>query len=173
MKEILEQEYWDKGTEYEKGEEKRFETLIRQWTSSLKEYNINHYLLFFITEPPEVFMFATRAKEKTNIVLTCVATGFYPKNITMEIKRNGRVLTADDGLLSTGVRPNDDDTLQRRDHVEILRTDSEHFYLFFVISSTRTVLLLFLILKHFELQIKPALNIYNQSCFTIRCLCMS
>ncbi|XP_036070103.1 H-2 class I histocompatibility antigen, L-D alpha chain-like [Oryzias melastigma] len=189
MKEILEQEYWDKGTEYEKGEEKRFETLIRQWTSSLKgihvlqwlygcfaeedkngtlqfkrvldmynfdgnviqagtllhvtvpydmkecmdmiktflNYSTSELINASITEPPEVFMFATRAKEKTNIVLTCVATGFYPKNITMEIKRNGRVLTADDGLLSTGVRPNDDDTLQRRDHVEILRTDSANY----------------------------------------------
>ncbi|XP_024154146.1 H-2 class I histocompatibility antigen, Q7 alpha chain [Oryzias melastigma] len=189
MKEILEQEYWDKGTEFEKGEEKRFETLISQRRSSLKgihvlqwlygcfaeedkngtlqfkrsldmfnfdgnviqagtpspvtvPYNMKEcmdmmktFLVYStselinasITKPPDVFMFATRAKEKTNIVLTCLATGFYPKNITMEIKRNGRVLTADDGLLSTGVRPNDDDTLQRRDHVEILRTDSANY----------------------------------------------
>ncbi|XP_036070105.1 H-2 class I histocompatibility antigen, alpha chain-like isoform X2 [Oryzias melastigma] len=90
-------------------------------------YSTSELINASITEPPDVFMFATRAKEKTSIVLTCLATGFYPKNITMEIKRNGRVLTADDGLLSTGVRPNDDDTLQRRDHVEILRTDSANY----------------------------------------------
>ncbi|XP_036070102.1 class I histocompatibility antigen, Non-RT1.A alpha-1 chain isoform X2 [Oryzias melastigma] len=190
IKEILEQEYWDKGTEYEKGEEKRFEILISQKKSSPKDihvlqslhgcfaeedengtlqfkrsldrnkydgndiqaawsnphvivsydkkecmdmmktflvYSTSELINASITKPPEVFMFATQAKEKTNIVLTCLATGFYPKNITMEIKRNGRVLTADDGLLSTGVRPNDDDTLQRRDHVEILRTDSANY----------------------------------------------
>ncbi|RVE55448.1 hypothetical protein OJAV_G00236210 [Oryzias javanicus] len=81
-----------------------------------------------VTSPPDVLMFATRAKEEANIVLTCLATGFYPKNITMEIKRNGRVLSAEDGLVSTGVRPNDEDTYQRRDHVEILRTDSAANY---------------------------------------------
>uniref|UniRef100_A0A8C7WXS3 Ig-like domain-containing protein n=1 Tax=Oryzias sinensis TaxID=183150 RepID=A0A8C7WXS3_9TELE len=56
--------------------------------------------------------------------LTCFATGFYSKEITMEIKRDGRVLSADDGMMSSGVRPNEDDTFQRRDHVEILKADS-------------------------------------------------
>uniref|UniRef100_A0A3P9JQ91 Ig-like domain-containing protein n=1 Tax=Oryzias latipes TaxID=8090 RepID=A0A3P9JQ91_ORYLA len=58
-----------------------------------------------------------------NVVLTCLATGFYPKDITMNIRRDGRILTKDDGVESSGVRPNNDDTHQRRDHVEILRTD--------------------------------------------------
>ena len=56
-------------------------------------------------------------------MLTCLATGFYPKDIILEIKRDGRVLTKEDGLLTSGVRPNEDDTYQRRDSVEILRSD--------------------------------------------------
>uniref|UniRef100_A0A3P9IHB5 Ig-like domain-containing protein n=1 Tax=Oryzias latipes TaxID=8090 RepID=A0A3P9IHB5_ORYLA len=72
---------------------------------------------------PDVYLFASEAKEKANVVLTCLATGFYPKDITMNIRRDGRILTKDDGVESSGVRPNNDDTHQRRDHVEILRTD--------------------------------------------------
>nr|XP_023010230.2 H-2 class I histocompatibility antigen, Q10 alpha chain [Maylandia zebra] len=77
--------------------------------------------------PPEVFVFAKKAKVETNLILTCLATGFYPKDIIVRIRRNGRVLTADDGLTSSGVLPNDDETFQRRDHVEILKSDLSKF----------------------------------------------
>lgn len=72
-------------------------------------------------------MFAKKAKVETNLILTCLATGFYPKDIIVRIRRNGRVLTADDGLTSSGVLPNDDETFQRRDHVEILKSDLSKF----------------------------------------------
>ncbi|XP_042292411.1 major histocompatibility complex class I-related gene protein-like isoform X2 [Thunnus maccoyii] len=72
---------------------------------------------------PKVFVSATKTRNETNIMLTCLATGFYPKDIILEIKRDGRVLTKEDGLLTSGVRPNEDDTYQRRDSVEILRSD--------------------------------------------------
>lgn len=77
--------------------------------------------------PPEVFVFAKKAKVETNLILTCLATGFYPKDIIMRIRRNGRVLTADDGLTSSEVLPNNDETFQRRDHVEILKSDLSKF----------------------------------------------
>uniref|UniRef100_A0A3P9IIJ4 Ig-like domain-containing protein n=1 Tax=Oryzias latipes TaxID=8090 RepID=A0A3P9IIJ4_ORYLA len=73
---------------------------------------------------PDVYIFAKKAKESSNVVLTCLATGFYPKDITLNIRRDGRVLTKDDGVMSSGVRPNHDDTFQRADYVEILRSDS-------------------------------------------------
>lgn len=68
-------------------------------------------------------MFAKEAKVPTNVLLTCLATGFYPKDIFLWIKRDGRIVTKEDGLVSSGVRPNHDDTFQRRDSVEILRSD--------------------------------------------------
>ncbi|MEQ2219595.1 hypothetical protein XENOCAPTIV_020479, partial [Xenoophorus captivus] len=73
--------------------------------------------------PPEVHLFTHKAKVEANTILTCLATGFYPKDIIMEIKRNGRVLNKDDGVVTTGVRPNNDETFQRKDHVEILKSD--------------------------------------------------
>lgn len=77
--------------------------------------------------PPEVFVFAKKSRVETNLILTCLATGFYPKDIIMRIRRNGRFLTADDGLTTSGVLPNNDETFQRRDHVEILKSDLSKF----------------------------------------------
>uniref|UniRef100_A0A3Q4I1P2 Ig-like domain-containing protein n=1 Tax=Neolamprologus brichardi TaxID=32507 RepID=A0A3Q4I1P2_NEOBR len=77
--------------------------------------------------PLEVFVFAKQAKVQSNLILTCLATGFYPKDIIVRIRRNGRVLTADDGLTSSGVLPNNDETFQRRDHMEILKSDLSKF----------------------------------------------
>lgn len=68
-------------------------------------------------------MFAKNTRIKTNVILTCMATGFYPKDITLVIKRNGIVVEQEDGLISSGTRPNDDNTHQRRDSVEILKSD--------------------------------------------------
>uniref|UniRef100_A0A672YSJ0 Ig-like domain-containing protein n=1 Tax=Sphaeramia orbicularis TaxID=375764 RepID=A0A672YSJ0_9TELE len=75
------------------------------------------------TKKPEAYVFANNARSKTNVVLTCMATGFYPLEIQIHIQRNSRVLTKDDDVMSTGTRPNGDNTYQRRDSVEILRSD--------------------------------------------------
>uniref|UniRef100_A0A3P9IIL7 Ig-like domain-containing protein n=1 Tax=Oryzias latipes TaxID=8090 RepID=A0A3P9IIL7_ORYLA len=82
---------------------------------------------------PDVYIFAKKAKESSNVVLTCLATGFYPKDITLNIRRDGRVLTKDDGVMSSGVRPNHDDTFQRADYVEILRKCKVHEPVFCVL----------------------------------------
>ncbi|XP_060915244.1 H-2 class I histocompatibility antigen, L-D alpha chain-like [Labrus mixtus] len=76
-----------------------------------------------IAKKPKVDVFAKNSNIKTNLVLSCLATGFYPKDIEMKIKREGRVLTKDDGVISTGSLPNGDDTFQRRDSIEIFRVD--------------------------------------------------
>ncbi|XP_045897799.1 BOLA class I histocompatibility antigen, alpha chain BL3-6-like, partial [Micropterus dolomieu] len=77
--------------------------------------------------PPEVFMFSKNTTVASKVMLTCLATGFYPKDIILNIKRNGRVLTKEDRVFSFSVRPNEDDTFQRRDSVEILRRDTSTF----------------------------------------------
>ncbi|KAF1382079.1 hypothetical protein PFLUV_G00160710 [Perca fluviatilis] len=73
--------------------------------------------------PPKVHLFTRNTKVEAKILLTCLATGFLPKEITLRMKRNDRILTEDDGVVSSGVRPNGDETFQRRDSVEILRSD--------------------------------------------------
>ncbi|KAM6987419.1 H-2 class I histocompatibility antigen, Q10 alpha chain-like [Tautogolabrus adspersus] len=80
-------------------------------------------LSLLLAEPPKVLMFAKNSKVKKNVNLNCLATGFLPKDIELKIKREGRVLTKDDGVTSTGPVPNGDDTFQRRDRIEILRDD--------------------------------------------------
>lgn len=98
------------------------------WVNQCYSYHMWwHSFHFLLPAPPEVFVFAKKAKVETNLILTCLATGFYPKDIIVRIRRNGRVLTADDGLKSSDVLPNNDETFQRRDHVEILKSDLSQF----------------------------------------------
>lgn len=55
-------------------------------------------------------------------MLTCLATGFHPADIAMSIRRKGRVLTAGDGVTSSGVLSNHGET-KRRDRVEVLKSE--------------------------------------------------
>uniref|UniRef100_A0A3Q4GEK2 Immunoglobulin C1-set domain-containing protein n=1 Tax=Neolamprologus brichardi TaxID=32507 RepID=A0A3Q4GEK2_NEOBR len=75
------------------------------------------------TSAPEVYAIKKEAKVKTNITLICLVTGFYQKDIIMRIKRNEYILTEKDGLISSGVVPNGDETSQRSDHVEVLKSN--------------------------------------------------
>ncbi|XP_056254543.1 H-2 class I histocompatibility antigen, L-D alpha chain-like isoform X2 [Seriola aureovittata] len=110
--------------------------VLKEYTKGYLENECMDWLTKFMTygrkqlkaaSPPEVHLFAKNSKVKTNIILTCLATGFYPKDIDVWIKRNGRVLYGDDGLTTSGVRPNQDNTYQRRDSVEILKTDKSTY----------------------------------------------
>uniref|UniRef100_A0A3B4GTY7 Ig-like domain-containing protein n=1 Tax=Pundamilia nyererei TaxID=303518 RepID=A0A3B4GTY7_9CICH len=92
---------------------------------------------FLLPAPPDVYVFAKKSRVETNLTVTCLATGFYSKNIIVRIRRNGRVLTEDDGLSSSGVLPNNDETFQRRDHVEILKSDLSKFSCEVVHEATR------------------------------------
>ncbi|XP_062292288.1 H-2 class I histocompatibility antigen, Q10 alpha chain-like [Scomber scombrus] len=77
--------------------------------------------------PPDVYVFAKKTSNESNLMLSCLATGFYPKDITLHIKRNDHILTKEEGLISSDVRPNEDDSFQRRDSVEILKSDAASF----------------------------------------------
>lgn len=74
-----------------------------------------------------MYVFKKNAKTETNVILTCLATGFQTTDTVLQMKRDGRVLTREDGMESTGVRPNEDDTYQRTAHVEILRSDKSRY----------------------------------------------
>ncbi|CAL8374285.1 unnamed protein product [Boreogadus saida] len=60
--------------------------------------------------PPKVYISAKPFKN--NLKLSCLATGFPPREITMNIRRDGYLVDRLDGLQSTGVRPNGDGTNQ-------------------------------------------------------------
>uniref|UniRef100_A0A3B3WU56 Ig-like domain-containing protein n=1 Tax=Poecilia mexicana TaxID=48701 RepID=A0A3B3WU56_9TELE len=78
---------------------------------------------FCYLSKPKVHVFTRKAKVETNTILMCQATGFYPKDIILHIKRNGKILTKDDGVQTDGVHPNNDNTFQRTDYVEVLKSD--------------------------------------------------
>ncbi|XP_048059142.1 patr class I histocompatibility antigen, B-2 alpha chain-like [Megalobrama amblycephala] len=68
---------------------------------------------------PDVHIFARKAPDDdSNLVLTCLATGFYPRDVQMNIRLN-RINLEDQ--TSSGIRPNDDETFQMRISVKINR----------------------------------------------------
>ncbi|XP_029976118.1 H-2 class I histocompatibility antigen, Q10 alpha chain-like [Salarias fasciatus] len=110
--------------------------VLKQYTKGYLEKECMDWLSKFVTysqkqlrdaKPPDVFVYATPSKKSDSEVLRCMATGFYPKDIALQIKWNGHILEKEDGLETTGVRPNEDDTFQRRDWVEILKSDPSDY----------------------------------------------
>ncbi|XP_047430636.1 tyrosine-protein phosphatase non-receptor type substrate 1-like isoform X2 [Mugil cephalus] len=80
-----------------------------------------------ISSRPRVFV-SVDNKVQANITLTCLAEGFYPRNIILNIKRNGNILTREDGVeTSLDVCPREDNTFQRRDHIIISKSDRSNY----------------------------------------------
>lgn len=77
--------------------------------------------------PPEVYAYQRKARVETNTILVCMATGLISLDTLVQIKRDGRTLTAKDGLITGKVLPNEDSTFQRKVHVEILKSDKSNF----------------------------------------------
>ncbi|XP_059206078.1 H-2 class I histocompatibility antigen, Q10 alpha chain-like isoform X2 [Centropristis striata] len=103
--------------EYTKG---YLENECMDWLRKFMSYETEQLMN---ASPPKVHVFSKNTRVEANLLLTCLATGYYPKDILLQIKRNGRVLKEDDGLFTSGSLPNGDGTFQRRDWVEILRSD--------------------------------------------------
>ncbi|XP_026088278.1 H-2 class I histocompatibility antigen, K-K alpha chain-like isoform X2 [Carassius auratus] len=84
---------------------------------------------------PDVHTTSRKARNDQNKqVLTCLTTGFYPRDIEMNIRFNKTVLK---DHRSSGVRPNDDGSFQMRSSVKISRSQ-EGIYDCFVNHSSLT-----------------------------------
>uniref|UniRef100_A0A8C1X0D0 Ig-like domain-containing protein n=1 Tax=Cyprinus carpio TaxID=7962 RepID=A0A8C1X0D0_CYPCA len=84
-------------------------------------------LFSLFSAPPKVYVFANRSsKNKTKLQLTCLATGFYPKDVMLTIRKYRTSLPADE-IESTGIRPNHDGTFQLRNSV-IIEEDEKAEY---------------------------------------------
>ncbi|XP_058475470.1 H-2 class I histocompatibility antigen, Q10 alpha chain-like [Solea solea] len=79
------------------------------------------------TAPPKVVIYAARSHVESSVRLTCSATGFHLKDIELRMRRNGEIIDRSMGLTSSGVRPNHDNTFQRKDSVEIFKSDNSQF----------------------------------------------
>ncbi|XP_014862734.1 PREDICTED: H-2 class I histocompatibility antigen, L-D alpha chain-like, partial [Poecilia mexicana] len=83
--------------EYTKG---YLEKECMEWMAKFRDFGKEQLLK---ASKPVVHVFTRKAKVETNIILTCLTTGFYPKEIILRIRRNNRILTKDDGVQTDGV----------------------------------------------------------------------
>ncbi|XP_030644669.1 BOLA class I histocompatibility antigen, alpha chain BL3-6 isoform X2 [Chanos chanos] len=79
-----------------------------------------------IIQNPDISAFIQNSYKPHRLLLTCMATGFFPKNITMNIRKNQTQLPSEE-LRSLGVRPNNDGTYQLRKSVEIPDSDEKDY----------------------------------------------
>ncbi|XP_058608541.1 H-2 class I histocompatibility antigen, K-Q alpha chain-like [Onychostoma macrolepis] len=99
------------------------------WISTLN--NTNNTL-------PDVHIFAKKASDDhSKLVLTCLATGFYPRDIEMYIRLEESILA---DQTSSGIRPNADETFQMRTSVEIDRNHKGSYDCFVIHSSLKKTL---------------------------------
>ncbi|XP_028978589.2 major histocompatibility complex class I-related gene protein-like [Esox lucius] len=110
--------------------------ILNQYTKGYLEKECVDWLSKFMSygdqelkkaSPPKVYAFAKKARNEGHVRLTCMATGFYPKDVEMQIRKNGVPLTKDDGVHSEGVLPNNDETYQIRKSVQIPEADTNDY----------------------------------------------
>uniref|UniRef100_A0A8C1BBK2 Immunoglobulin C1-set domain-containing protein n=1 Tax=Cyprinus carpio carpio TaxID=630221 RepID=A0A8C1BBK2_CYPCA len=102
------------------------------WLNKFREYGDEEVQK---GSPPEVDVFAKRCtSDKTKVKLACFATGFYPKDVIMSIRKYRSPLREDE-IESTGVRPNHDGTFQLKKTV-IIQEDEKAEYDCFVFHRT-------------------------------------
>ncbi|XP_049329112.1 major histocompatibility complex class I-related gene protein-like isoform X3 [Astyanax mexicanus] len=76
---------------------------------------------------PEVHAFEKKSvTDPGKLTLTCLATGFYPKDVKLCLRKFGTSLP-EHMLTSSGIRPNDDGTYQLRKSVEIHEDDKAKY----------------------------------------------
>nr|AHA37370.1 MHC class I antigen ZAA transcript variant 2 [Danio rerio] len=76
---------------------------------------------------PKVHVFAKRyVNGKAKLKLTCLATGFYPKDVYLTIRKY-RTALSDSEVESSGVRPNHDGTFQLRKSTYILEEEKAEY----------------------------------------------
>ncbi|KAL0199108.1 hypothetical protein M9458_007648, partial [Cirrhinus mrigala] len=76
---------------------------------------------------PDVHLFAKKTSDdKSKLKLTCMATGFLPRDVQLSIMKNDKNLP-DDEIESTGVRPNHDGSYQMRKSVVIKEEEKAEY----------------------------------------------
>ncbi|XP_067282316.1 zinc-alpha-2-glycoprotein-like [Pseudorasbora parva] len=77
--------------------------------------------------PPDVHVFAKKSiRNKSKLNFTCLATGFFPKDVIMTIRKYGTSLPEDE-IEFSGIRPNHDGSFQMRKSVEIKEDGKDEY----------------------------------------------
>ncbi|KAA0710716.1 hypothetical protein E1301_Tti019263 [Triplophysa tibetana] len=94
------------------------------WLNKFREYG---ELELRASSPPEVYVFARRCQsDKNKLKFTCLATGFYPKDVTLIIRKY-RTSVPENEIESSLVRPNHDGTYQLRKSVLIMENEKADY----------------------------------------------
>lgn len=94
------------------------------WLNKFREYGDKE-----LSEhsPPDVHVFAKRStSDKNKLKLSCLATGFYPKDVTLLIRKYRSSLPENE-IESSGVRPNHDGTYQLKKTVIIPKDEKADY----------------------------------------------
>uniref|UniRef100_A0A9J7ZPJ2 Ig-like domain-containing protein n=1 Tax=Cyprinus carpio carpio TaxID=630221 RepID=A0A9J7ZPJ2_CYPCA len=75
---------------------------------------------------PDIYFFVKASGSSEQQVLVCLATGFYPKHVQMEIRRD-QTLLPDEQLNSSGIRPNADGSFQLKKSLKILPSERSRY----------------------------------------------
>ncbi|KAL2082603.1 hypothetical protein ACEWY4_022421 [Coilia grayii] len=86
------------------------------------DQEMRRFIIYDDKEPsaPHATVLPPRNSSRSCILLSCMATGFYPRDIRMSFQKNGVKVPDEDGVISTGTRPNGDGTFQLRKTLEIV-----------------------------------------------------
>ncbi|XP_076157676.1 class I histocompatibility antigen, F10 alpha chain-like isoform X3 [Alosa pseudoharengus] len=108
--------------------------ILNQYTKGYLEKECVDWLDKFITYadaelkgsiPPKVYLFARTSKESADkLTMTCLATGFLPKDIEMFIKKGGSIV---EGVSVQDVYPNGDGTHQARLVVNVPKSEANDY----------------------------------------------
>ncbi|XP_056597152.1 zinc-alpha-2-glycoprotein-like isoform X2 [Triplophysa dalaica] len=94
------------------------------WLNKFREYGQEEHKK---VSPPEVYVFARKSpRDKNKLKLTCLATGFYPKDVKVFIRKY-RTSLPENEMESSGVRPNHDGTYQLRKSVLIMENEKADY----------------------------------------------
>ncbi|XP_067237157.1 H-2 class I histocompatibility antigen, alpha chain-like isoform X2 [Chanodichthys erythropterus] len=116
---------WDYKPKLNQNSKAYLEKECVDWLNKFREYRDEELRK---TSPPDVHMFAIRyIKYKTKLKLTCLATGFYHKDVMMTIRKYKTSLPEHE-TKSTGIRPNHDGSFQLKKSVEIKEGDERAVY---------------------------------------------
>uniref|UniRef100_A0A8C2FBK8 Ig-like domain-containing protein n=1 Tax=Cyprinus carpio TaxID=7962 RepID=A0A8C2FBK8_CYPCA len=83
-------------------------------------------LIFIHAARPEVYSSVKASGSSEQQILVCLATGFYPKQLQMEIRRH-QTPVPDEQLTSHGLRPNADGSFQLMKSLQILPSERSHY----------------------------------------------
>ncbi|XP_066580146.1 class I histocompatibility antigen, F10 alpha chain isoform X2 [Amia ocellicauda] len=112
------------------------EQILNQYTKGYLERECVDWLTKFYKyaqkdieklSPPDVHVFAKFSLNPGRLALSCLATGFYPKDVQVDLFKQDKMLGEADGVQSSGVRSNGDETYQLRKWLEIPESDKEGY----------------------------------------------